>query len=158
MSESNIIQQSPTGLPDRYRVTSPFGYRENPFKAGEIVYHNGVDLRTAWADQSINEIVRSVTSGEVVDVMPIGNASGVSPRVVVHSGPYLIYYIHVKPKLRVGQIVAPGDLIGMVDGLYGKTTARHLHLGIERGGSWIDPVPLFRVAGLREIDAHGKFV
>lgn len=56
---------------------------------------------------------------------------------------YAAYYAHAQ-KIIVsnGQYVKQGDVLGYV-GTTGWSTGYHLHLGIVRNGSWINPYPLF---------------
>ena len=56
---------------------------------------------------------------------------------------YVAYYAHASRIIvSNGQYVKQGDILGYV-GSTGWSTGYHLHLGILRNGSWINPYPLF---------------
>ncbi len=59
------------------------------------------------------------------------------------SANYVAYYAHAsKIIVSNGQYVKQGDVLGYV-GTTGWSTGYHLHLGILKNGSWINPYPLF---------------
>lgn len=94
--------------------------------------HNGADYRA-----SIGTVVRAAEAGEA---RPYTGTSG-GGRVVeiTHKDGSKAYYSHLSEQLVTrGQKVAAGDIIGK-SGNTGNTTGPHLHLGVMRGGQWIDP-------------------
>lgn len=107
--------------------------------------HAGVDIFAARGSQ-----VRSATRGVVVAL----REGGLGGRQVWVLGParQRHYYAHLDdwaPGLQVGDIVLPGDALGVVgDTGNARGTPPHLHYGIYGDGGAIDPLPLLR-AGAR---------
>jgi len=107
--------------------------------------HAGVDIFAARGTP-----VRSTTRGVVVAV----REGGLGGRQVWVLGParQRHYYAHLDDwaaGLQVGDIVLPGDALGVVgDTGNARGTPPHLHYGVYGDGGAIDPLPLLR-AGTR---------
>ncbi|MCI1746969.1 MAG: peptidoglycan DD-metalloendopeptidase family protein [Acidipropionibacterium sp.] len=118
-------------------VTSMFGMRLHPVR-GVWKLHDGVDLASPCGTP-----IRAGATGRVV-------FSGYSPawgyRVIVDHGQiagtrWRTTYNHLsEPGAATGSVVLRGQPIGRV-GSTGYSTGCHLHLGLERGGALIDPLP-----------------
>lgn len=106
-------------------IVRPFAYAGSPFARG---LHRGIDLRAA-AGQGV--------------VAPCGGAvAWAGPRGVtlVCSG-RRVTLLPIAPRVRAGERVAPGTLVGAVVG------GENLHLGVRRAGDpfgYVDPAPLLR--------------
>lgn len=75
--------------------------------------------------------------------------------VIVQNGEYIASYCHMDPNfiVKVGQTVKAGDIIAKIsarlvkspnsDSLVtnGNTTGPHLHFGLRKNGSFVDPLP-----------------
>ena len=119
-------------VPCTYRVlTSPFGNRESP-TAGASSNHQGVDL----AGPEGTPIYAS-RSG-VVTVAKFGKAAG-NYVTIKHDNTYSSIYMHMTNYVvKKGQTVSQGQLIGYM-GATGITTGSHLHFGIIKNGSYVNP-------------------
>lgn len=99
-------------------VTSPYGYRRDPFTS-KRAFHNGLDLRANA------EPVYAMLSGDVVK-------TGQDPRsgkyITLRHGSLQISYCHLSRLLvSVGTSVHAGDPVA-VTGNTGRSTAPHLHI------------------------------
>lgn len=118
-------------------VSSLFGMRFHPVR-GVWKLHDGMDLAA-----SCGTPIRAADTGRVV-------FSGYNPawghRVIVDHGErsgrrWRTTYNHLSaPGATNGAVVLRGQPIGRV-GSTGYSTGCHLHLGMERGGVLIDPLP-----------------
>lgn len=119
----------------RYRISSPFGYRRDPFTGGRR-YHKGIDMAAPTGTP-----VRASRNGTIVFA---GRKGGYGKVVIIrHSGGeydgYTTYYAHLhRYVVRVGQKVARGAVIAYV-GSTGRSTGPHLHFEVRRRGTAIDP-------------------
>ena len=60
------------------------------------------------------------------------------------SAKYVAFYAHATSIIvSVGQKVKQGQVLGYV-GTTGNSTGPHLHIGIQKNGSWVNPYPLLR--------------
>ena len=123
-------------------ISSPFGYRINPF-THSYAFHSGTDLAA-----NCNSPIFAAHGGTVVYAGPNGgygnfvlidNGNGLSTGYghIVNGG------IHVS----VGQPVGPGQPIAAV-GSTGHSTGCHLHYEVRESGNAIDAVPFMRDNGI----------
>ena len=100
------------------KVTSPYGYRRDPF-TGKLSWHNGLDLRAK------NEPAYAMMDG-IVEKIGYDNRSG--NYVTLRHGNFYISYCHLSSIIvRKGEYVYPGIIVG-VTGNTGRSTGNHLHL------------------------------
>lgn len=123
-------------------ITSPFGWRLDPFGSGEWVYHNGLDIGAPGYTP-----IFAVEDGQVVISQDGWNGGCGNYTVIYHGGDLYTEYMHQSIRnVYVGQYVSQGDVIGYV-GTTGSSTGCHLHLGVMTshygisGGSRVDPGP-----------------
>lgn len=118
-------------------VTSPYGMRTHPV-TGRRRLHDGLDLGAACGTP-----VHSMAPGRVVESL---HHRAWGHRVVVDHGVVAgarlrTTYNHLqRPGPPVGSPVAGGQVVGVV-GSTGFSTGCHLHLGVERAGHLVDPLP-----------------
>ncbi|MEW6771829.1 MAG: peptidoglycan DD-metalloendopeptidase family protein [Bacillota bacterium] len=118
------------GWPCPGNVSSPFGYRADPF-TGAKRFHAGVDI----ANQE-GTPVRAAATGVVIWT---GWAGGYGKKVVVDHGFFRTAYAHLGEILvRPGREVRGGDVIGLM-GSTGRSTGPHLHLEVIVNGKYVDP-------------------
>ena len=115
------------------KITSPFGYRTDPF-TGKRTMHNGIDLAVH------NALVYSMLDGTVEKV-------GYDPRsgnfVTIRHGDFRISYCHLSRILATqGQSVLAGFPIG-ITGSTGRSTGEHLHITAKYKGRPFNPASLF---------------
>lgn len=118
------------------KVTSPYGYRRDPF-TGKLSWHNGLDLRAK------NEPAYAMLDG-IVEKVGYDNRSG--NYVTLRHGNYRVSYCHLSSIIvRKGEYVCPGIIVG-VTGNTGRSTGSHLHLTCKKDGNGIDPMKLIKLA------------
>ena len=114
------------------KVTSPYGYRRDPF-TGKLSWHNGLDLRAK------NEPAYTMMDG-IVEKVGYDNRSG--NYVTLRHGNYHVSYCHLSSIIvRKGEYVYPGIIVG-VTGNTGRSTGSHLHLTCKKGSKSINPIIL----------------
>lgn len=117
------------------KVTSPYGYRRDPF-TGKLSWHNGLDLRAK------NEPAYAMMDG-IVEKVGYDNRSG--NYVTLRHGNYHVSYCHLSSIIvRKGESVFPGIIVG-VTGNTGHSTGNHLHLTCKKDGKSFNPTILLNL-------------
>ena len=117
------------------KVTSPYGYRRDPF-TGKLSWHNGLDLRAK------NEPAYAMMDG-IVEKIGYDNRSG--NYVTLRHGNFYISYCHLSSIIvRKGEYVYPGIIVG-VTGNTGRSTGSHLHLTCKKDGKSFNPTILLNL-------------
>ena len=122
-------------------VTSPFGYRVDPF-LGRLALHPGVDLAEAEGAE-----IHAAAAGRVVHA---GLAGGYGIMVEIdHGNGLATRYAHMSEALvEEGQQVDKGAVLGRL-GSTGRSTGPHLHYEVRVDGEPVDPERYLRAgAGL----------
>lgn len=131
MRES-ILQSMPRGRPLGRGVgfvSSTFGKRDDPVYGGGE-FHNGVDFAAPKGSP-----IFAVADGVVAEATYAENSLGNHVRINHKNGYYTIYAHCNELKVKKGDIVKKGDVIGTV-GSTGKSTGNHLHYEVHIG---LDP-------------------
>lgn len=117
-------------------VTSPFGYRSDPFTGGGA-FHSGVDFGDRCGTR-----VGATRPGTVTYA---GWMGGYGMRVEVdHGSGIRSTYNHLEAiTVRVGDQVDQTRVLGLV-GTTGRSTGCHLHFEITINGGYTDPMPYLR--------------
>ncbi|MHB0898216.1 MAG: peptidoglycan DD-metalloendopeptidase family protein [Spirochaetales bacterium] len=117
--------------PARGRISSPFGYRANPF-TGLRTYHSAIDIVV-----SLGTKVKATSEGRVADT---GYNSVFGNYIILkHASGYQSLYAHLSSILvKEGASVAQGAVIGL-SGNTGQSTGPHLHFSIFKNGQALDP-------------------
>ena len=115
-----------------YYISSPFGWRVNPFNASKRSYHNGLDMACPQGTP-----IYSTASGTVVTA---GYTNVYGNYVIIkHTSGYKSLYGHMSViNAKVGQYVDQGTVIGRV-GSTGQSTGPHLHFTIYKNEKAISP-------------------
>ena len=117
------------------KVTSPYGYRRDPFTRKQS-WHNGLDLRAK------NEPAYAMMDG-IVEKVGYDNRSG--NYVTLRHGNYHVSYCHLSSIIvRKGESVFPGIIVG-VTGNTGRSTGCHLHLTCKKDGKSVNPISLIKL-------------
>jgi murein DD-endopeptidase MepM/ murein hydrolase activator NlpD len=112
-------------------VSSPFGYRPDPF-LGRAALHPGVDLVQAYGAD-----IRSTAAGRVVHAGPMGGYGNMVE--VDHGNGLTTRYGHMSEVLvSEGQEVTAGAVLGRL-GSTGRSTGPHLHYEVRLDGDPVDP-------------------
>ena len=118
--------------PIRGRLTSPFGWRRDPF-TGERRYHAAVDLAAA-----IGTPIKAAMDGKGSSV---GFNSTYGKYIILsHTNGYQTLYAHMSvTSVRQGTYVNQGAKIGEV-GSTGYSTGPHLHFAVYKNGRALNPL------------------
>ena len=130
--ELRLISGELFSYPVSGRLTSRFGYRNDPF-TGIRRFHYGIDLAAPTG--------RSVRAAMEGRVSYIGNQAGGYGKYVIlkHPGGFQSLYAHLNGfNVSSGQSVARGQVIGWV-GNTGRSTGAHLHFSIIKNGRFQNP-------------------
>ena len=118
-------------------ITSGFGKRSDPVrrkkkKKKKITLHAGLDLGGKTGD-----LIMATGPGKVIYA---GWSSGYGNYVLIqHADGFRSHYGHMSELLVYrGQMVRQGAPIGLL-GTTGYSTGPHLHFGITKDGSWVNP-------------------
>ena len=118
-------------------ITSPYGYRKDPFNGNRQQFHSGLDIRG-----STGTPVRAAMAGRV-------NNTGYDPVlgnyvVINHHSGYRTLYGHLSViRTRNGAYVGTGERIGDV-GSTGLSTGPHLHFMVYKNGVTVNPRTLIK--------------
>ena len=127
-------------MPTVYRgVSSPFGWRPNPFNPNGMEYHRGVDLPGYLGTPICATRGGQVTDAGYNDIM--GNYVWIN-----HGDGYKSVYMHMDHyslMVKTGDYVTAGQQIGKM-GTTGSSTGVHLHFGVYYNGNPINPMPLVK--------------
>ena len=128
LEPAKLNQSIPTGSPlqNLYQISSPYGYRVDPFTKA-ISLHEGIDLST-----EANSKIHATADGEVVHSGK-GGDYGLLIQIKHHNGLMTSYGHARKVLVQVGDLVKKGQVIGLV-GSTGRSTGNHLHYEVIYGG------------------------
>jgi murein DD-endopeptidase MepM/ murein hydrolase activator NlpD len=126
----------PVSNKDLNRIASGFGYRIDPvYKTTK--FHAGLDFAAPQGTP-----IYATADGSVITAGNTGNGYG-NHVIINHSYGYETLYGHmVRVKVRNGQNVKRGEVIGWV-GSTGKSTGPHLHYEVHKNKDKIDPIYFF---------------
>ncbi|MGA8575297.1 MAG: peptidoglycan DD-metalloendopeptidase family protein [Candidatus Cybelea sp.] len=114
-------------------ITSPFGWRPNPFGGGPE-FHQGLDIAAPSGTT-----VTAAAAGSVIMAQWYGGYGNYI--LIDHGGSYSTGYGHLSAiYVSVGQSVQRGQAIGAV-GSTGQSTGPHLHFEVRIAGKPVDPAP-----------------
>ena len=113
-------------LPQTFSISSPFGYREDPF-TGEIDYHNGTEIAAPNGTQILAAATGTVTIANGIDSW--GSGYGYHIKIDHGNGLETLYAHCSAICVTPGQQVQQGEVIGFV-GSTGNSTGNHLHFEV----------------------------
>lgn len=134
-NNKELYKSIPAILPTRGRLSSAFGMRKHPI-LGIRRMHTGIDITARTGTQ-----VQVSGEGTVIST---GYRGGYGLAIEVdHGFGYRTLYAHLsKVKVKVGQKVKRGDVIGLV-GNTGLSTGPHLHYEVIHNGVKLNPMLYF---------------
>jgi len=125
------LASTPSIWPTRGYVSSPFGWRIDPFTQ-KRTFHRGIDIATHFG----NPVV--ATADGVIIETKMEKIGGKTVKIS-HRGGYTTVYCHLNAfKVKPGQKVERGDVIGLV-GKTGKALGPHVHYEVRLNGKSINP-------------------
>ncbi|RXT04016.1 murein hydrolase activator EnvC [Ammoniphilus sp. CFH 90114] len=125
-------------VPDSSRITSQFGLRKDPF-TGKTAGHNGLDI---GAPQGTT-IVAAADGVVLISGYVRGYGNMIS---IDHGGDLSTIYGHIREGgllVKENQVVKKGQKIAEV-GSTGRSTGPHLHFGVYKGRTVVDPMGYLR--------------
>ncbi|HEY9054018.1 MAG TPA: M23 family metallopeptidase [Rectinemataceae bacterium] len=122
--------------PARGRISSPYGYRANPF-TGLRTFHSAIDIVMSPGTK-----VKATSDGTVADT---GYNSVFGNYVILrHSSGYQSLYAHLSSiGVHEGAAVSQGSVVGL-SGNTGQSTGPHLHFSLFKSGQALDPLKYIR--------------
>ncbi|MEW6720391.1 MAG: peptidoglycan DD-metalloendopeptidase family protein [Thermodesulfobacteriota bacterium] len=129
------LEEGAFPIRDGGRVSSPFGYRKDPF-TGETRFHHGVDIAAPEGTA-----VYPARGGEVTFS---GHQNGYGNVVVIdHGNGFVTKYAHNRAnRVAAGDRVDPETVIAEV-GSSGRSTGPHLHFEVQYEGKKVPPLAVF---------------
>jgi murein DD-endopeptidase MepM/ murein hydrolase activator NlpD len=123
-------------MPTTGVFSSGFGYRTDPFGGG-ITFHAGQDIAAPTGTPIV-----AATAGTVAIVETPDQSGGYGNYTCIdRGGGFATCYAHQSVVfVHVGQVVAQGQLIGLV-GSTGASTGPHLHFEVRINGVPVNPLP-----------------
>ena len=132
----------PWVIPCHYtRISSRFGYRNDPFTGKPGAYHKGIDFASPCYmqdDGTTKSPIYATRSGVVIRA---GEGESEGWYVTIdHGDGFRSIYMHMccRPFVTEGQTVYGGDVIGCI-GTTGSSTGNHLHFGVSYNGTYVNP-------------------
>lgn len=117
-------------LPQSFTITSPFGYRQDPF-TGEMSYHGGTDIAAPQGTPILAAADGTVTVANGTD--PWGGSYGYHVKLDHGGGMETLYAHCLAIAVTAGRQVRQGEVIGYV-GSTGNSTGMHLHFEVWENG------------------------
>ncbi len=132
----NIPSILPLSNAHSTRIAAPFGMRMHPFYK-VLKMHEGVDFAS-----NVGNPVRATAAGIVTNLSTSKRGLG-NTVALDHGNGYTTLYAHLDElKVRTGQHIAQGDIVGTV-GNSGMSMAPHLHYEVHFHGEAVDPLHYF---------------
>ncbi|GAB4293480.1 MAG: M23 family metallopeptidase [Myxococcota bacterium] len=130
-TQRSLLAHTPAIWPVRGWITSDFGNRLDPY-TGTKIFHRGLDVATEPGTSIVapadGEVIFAALNGTYGKFLAIDHGFGIITR-----------YGHLmKMKVKVGDIVKRGQIIGLV-GNTGRSTGPHLHYEVEVDGIPVNP-------------------
>ncbi len=127
-------------LPEGYTISSPFGYRADPF-TGKTKFHGGLDIAAPAGTPILAATDGTVEVANATDSWGYGYGYHVKIR---HNDTDGTLYAHCSSIAVVnGQKVKKGQVIAYV-GTTGNSTGNHLHFEVYKNGERTNPLDYFR--------------
>ncbi len=129
-----ILRTIPNGSPLKLTgITSNYGYRIHPI-TNKKKFHRGIDLKANMKSEVF------ATADGIVSYVEPNNRGGFGRVIkIMHGYGFQTVYAHLnKTKVKIGQVVKKGDLIGL-SGNSGRSSGPHLHYEIMYGTKVLDP-------------------
>jgi murein DD-endopeptidase MepM/ murein hydrolase activator NlpD len=130
---NSILAETPSIWPLYGLITSPFGWRSDPFGDSGSEIHNGVDIAAPYGTA-----IRATADGTVEQVGWNGTY-GISVTLYHRNGIETLYGHMSRMAVSAGQNVKKGQVIGY-EGLTGRTTGPHCHYQVMINGTPVNPM------------------
>ena len=134
LEKMRLLKMVPNGSPMKEtHITASFGNRIHPITKKKQ-FHRGIDLRAKRGTK-----IYSTADGIVRYVQSKNKGDFGRMVIVAHNLGFETVYAHLKKtKVKVGQVVYKGDLLGL-SGNSGRSTGPHLHYETRFAGRYLNP-------------------
>lgn len=140
VSFSPVLLTAQPRVPVSGRVSSGFGWRENPLSPGPADFHTGLDIAAAEGTPILAALPGAVADTGYSD--SYGNFIHIA-----HAGGLETHYAHCSAILaKTGENIRQGERIALV-GSTGNVTGPHLHFELRQDGLCFDPLAQLLFAG-----------
>lgn len=137
---SPVLLTAQPRVPVGGRVSSGFGWRDNPLSPGFADFHTGLDIAAAEGTPVLAALPGSVADTGYSD--SYGNFIHIA-----HAGGLETHYAHCSAIIaKTGENIRQGERIALV-GSTGNVTGPHLHFELRQGGLCCDPLAQLLFAG-----------
>jgi len=127
------VNHTPSIMPVNGPISSPFGYRKNPFNNWTSEFHNGIDIACS------NGTPVEATADGTVTFSGWDGYWGYKVSIDHGSGITTFYAHNSKLVVKSGDTVTKGEVISY-SGSTGRSTGSHLHYGAYVNGNIVDPL------------------
>ena len=151
MEKQFMLRTIPSGnpIPNKGRTDS-YGWRTHPLSKKKT-FHEGIDLRAHMKTK-----VKAPADGVIKHV---GYDKGYGNTIIVaHSFGFETLYAHLyRPKVKIGDVVAKGDLLGLT-GNSGVSSGPHLHYEVRQAQRTFNPTHFMKwtMANYEPLFTHTK--
>jgi murein DD-endopeptidase MepM/ murein hydrolase activator NlpD len=130
---NTLLAETPSIWPLYGLITSPYGWRSNPFGGSGAEFHNGVDIAAPYGTA-----IRATADGKVEQAGWNGSY-GISVTIYHRDGIETLYGHMSRTIVSAGQTVKKGQVIGY-EGATGRATGPHVHYQVNVNGSSVNPM------------------
>lgn len=128
-------------LPESFHISSPFGYRADPF-TGKTKFHGGLDIAAPAGTPILAASDGTVIIANATDTW--GGGYGYHVKLNHDNTEYYTLYGHCSSICVVnGQKIKKGQVIAYV-GTTGNSTGNHLHFEVYKNGERVNPLNYFK--------------
>lgn len=131
---NSMVAETPSAWPLYGLITSPFGWRSNPFGGSGGEYHNGVDIAAPYGTP-----IRATADGKVEQAGWNGDY-GISVTLYHRDGIETLYGHMSRLAVSAGTHVRKGQVVGY-EGATGRATGPHCHYQVMINGTVVNPMP-----------------
>ena len=122
----------------KFPISSTFGFRTDPINLTRKQFHAGIDFAAY-----LGTPIKAPFNGKVITVSRNLNSGGGLKIILQHDG-FDTAYMHLSEiKVKQGQIIQAGQIIGKVGSTGKRTTGAHLHFEIRLKGISVNPIRFF---------------
>lgn len=138
VQQKEQLEHTPSILPVEGEITSPFGYRRNPFGGWSEESHGGIDIACNYGTPVLTTADGIVTFA--------GRNAVYGLRIDIDHGHGIVTFYGHNSRLMVkkGDQVKKHDLIAY-SGNSGRSTGSHLHYGTIVNGKSVDPLTFTKI-------------
>lgn len=133
--QKDQLEHTPSILPVEGEITSPHGYRRNPFGGRSKEFHNGIDIACDYGTPVL------ATADGIVSFAGRNSIFGLRIDIDHGHGITTFYGHNSRLKVKAGDRVKKHDIIAF-SGNSGRSTGSHLHYGTIVNEKNVDPLSL----------------